>query len=166
MIQPPPPPHHVPLPRPHGPHQPPPSLSTHSFKLYLHLATSFLWCLLLYYVETCSACSCLSLPSPLLSSTVAPAFFHWFLLRFLRSARIWVNRCSVVTIFIAFFKFRLHTTHAQFLAHAHLAFTRVLLCTGIQLSPFCYLFLLSLTENFIAWLSDITCRTYTSHDFS
>jgi hypothetical protein len=103
-------PHHVPLPRPHGPHQPPPSLSTHSFKLYLHLAASFLWCLLLYYVETCSARSCLSLPSPLLSSTVAPALFHWFLLRFLRSARIWVNRCSVVTIFIAFFKFRLHTT--------------------------------------------------------
>ena len=60
------------------------------------------------------------------SSTVVPALSYWLLLRFLRSARIWVNCCSVVSIFIAFLKFRPTTyrTHPPFPAGVHLTFTR------------------------------------------
>ena len=124
-------PHCVPPPHPHAARQTSLSLTTRSFKLYLHPATSFLRCPLSFQFETCFPRSRPSLPFHLFSSfAVTPALSHWLLLLFLRSARIWVNRCSVVSIFIAFFKFRSSTHHtAHPISHMCTPPLHVLLCT-------------------------------------
>jgi hypothetical protein len=131
-------------------------LPTHSFKLYLHLYHGFCFCFslrlfLLVLVPNCRFLCSPHLPLLLLFLT------GFYILRFLRSARIWVNRCSVVSIFYRIFRFMTHTLALPPSSPA---------CTCVQLFAHIFSsssrFLLQRTLRADCHISDITCRIYTS----
>ena len=137
-------------------YQPPLSLFTHSFKLYLHPATFFLRSLFWSQFEACT--------------------FYLFVSLIAVSFPLYCCSCSFSLAFIAFFTFCsdlgepllccLHiyrissSLDSRHNAHAPLNmfhYVRVeLSLLFLSFSP------ISLAENFIGRLSDITCRTYTN----